>query len=189
VLLWTATEVRKRVLAAKGRAVMGRAMRPSSIASKVLHALWSISVHLLVVDMRLRLILWRKAIGTDLERACLPCKAIEAVNRACSVFTAAHEHVAVAATAVVGAKTDISAQHRASLAEQVFEILPSNTIRELNVSDCEHCCMLTFPTNRFTRPSDPIADGRMLVMRGVKERVEVAGWSAYCSPTAHRVSW
>lgn len=47
------------------------------------------------------------------------------------VLSAAHENVAIAATPVIGPEADVGAQHRASLAEEVFEVLPANTIREL----------------------------------------------------------
>lgn len=33
---------------------------------------------------------------------------------------------------------------------------------------------LTLPTKRLTRPSEPMAEGRMLVMRGVRDRVDAA---------------
>lgn len=39
---------------------------------------------------------------------------------------------------------------------------------------------LTLPTKRLTRPSDPMADGRMLVMSGVRERVEARRSARSC---------
>jgi hypothetical protein len=118
-------------------AMVRRTVWPTSCGTgKVLH--WPRSkpaVHVLVMHVRLRLILWRQSIGTDLEGACLPCKAVEAINSTSGVFSATHEYIAVPTTAVIGSKTDIGTEHRSSLAEEVLKVLPPNTIRELRVSE------------------------------------------------------
>jgi hypothetical protein len=50
------------------------------------------------------------------------------------IFAAAHEHRAVSPTPVVWPQADIGAQHRTGLAEEVFEVLPSDTVWQLVVS-------------------------------------------------------
>jgi len=116
---------------AKRRAVVRRTMWPCASSTKVLHRGRSKAVHWLVVDVGLRLILWRQAIRAYFERASLPCEPVEAVDCARSVLAAAHEHVAVSTTAIVGTEADIGAQHGSGLAEEVLEVLPSHTVREL----------------------------------------------------------
>lgn len=132
---------------AEGGAVVRRpAAAPS--ATKVLHGR-RVPVHLLVVDVGLRLILWRQSVRPNLQRARLPGEPVEAICGASeepspwpicqltdstgSVLPAAHEDVAIASAAVIGSQADIGSQNGAGLAEEVFQVLPAYSVRELRV--------------------------------------------------------
>lgn len=63
------------------------------------------------------------------------------------VFATAHEHRAITPTSIIRSEADIGAQHRARLAKQILQVLPSDPIRQLSVSvllprtggPCAHC--------------------------------------------------
>lgn len=87
-----------------------------------------------------------------------------------------HQDRPVSSTSVVRAQANIRAQHRSSFPKQVFEVLPSDAIWQLSsalpfTDDPSPLVtsILTFPTNRFTRPSVPTAEGKRLVIKGVTD--------------------
>jgi hypothetical protein len=117
--------------AAKRRAMMWWPPMPPASAEVVHRRAHVPAEYGLVVDVRLRLVLWGEAIGPYLERPGLPCEAVEAVDGARCVLTAAHQNVAISATAIVGSEADVGAQDGAGLAKQVLEILPAHAVREV----------------------------------------------------------
>jgi hypothetical protein len=149
--------------------------------------------------MRLRLVLWRHPIGAYFKSACLPDVTVEAIcsgsagkHRAAirsvrmsntrpltyrprSVFPATHEDRPVTPTPIIWSQAHIRPQHCSRLAKQILEILPPDTVGELQgISGCitpPTRLRLTFPTKRLTRPSAPTAEGRRLVISGVMDRL------------------
>ncbi len=127
--------------AAKRRAMMWWPPMPPASAEVVHRRAHVPAEQWLVVDVRLRLVLWGEAIGPYLERPGLPCEAVEAVDGARCVLTATHQNVSISATAIVGSEADVGAQDGAGLAKQVLEILPAHAVRELGVSGAALRCV------------------------------------------------
>lgn len=149
--------------------------------------------------VRLRLVLWRHSIGAYFKSARLPDVPVEAVcsgsaghhraatrsarafNRSAltyrprGVFPAAHEDRPIPPTPIIWSQAYVRPQHRSRLAKQILEILPPDTVGELQgISGCNTPPTrlgLTFPTKRLTRPSAPTAEGRRLVIKGVMDRL------------------
>jgi hypothetical protein len=91
------------------------------------------------------------------------------------VFPATHEDRTVPPTPIIWSQAHIRPQHRSRLAKQILEILPPDSVRQLQGISVRTTLLprmrLTFPTKRFTLPSAPTAEGRRLVINGVMDRL------------------